>query len=304
MIKNFKVKKNEEAIRLDKWLKKNFSSLKQSFIEKNIRKKNILVNKVKTISGYKLVSQDEITILNFDQEKYKHFSFIRKLHIIPKKLQILFDTSIVFENNNFIILNKWTGIATQGGSKINISIDDIIKTISPYYNLVHRLDRETSGLLIIAKNLEYTKIFGYMFKNQEIEKNYLALCQGKPKNSESIVDLDIQDKKKDNLKHKTKTYYKVLNIKNNLSQILFIPKTGKTHQLRIVSKKLGCPIIGDAKYNIRQKFKNEKLKLNAHLLRFNIKSKIYEFSSILPIHFQDFVKKNYLPSIKLKDIRL
>ena len=304
MIKNFKVKKKEEAIRLDKWLKKNFSSLKQSFIEKIIRKKNILVNKVKTISGYKLVFQDEITILNFDQEKYKHFSFIRKLHIIPKKLQILFDTSIVFENNNFIILNKWTGIATQGGSKINISIDDIIKTISPYYNLVHRLDRETSGLLIIAKNLEYTKIFGYMFKNQEIEKNYLALCQGKPKNSESIVDLDIQDKKKDNLKHKTKTYYKVLNIKNNLSQILFIPKTGKTHQLRIVSKKLGCPIIGDAKYNIRQKFKNEKLKLNAHLLRFKIKSKIYEFSSILPTHFQNFIKKNHLPSIKLKDIRL
>jgi len=298
LIKNFKVKKKEEAIRLDKWLKKNFSSLKQSFIEKNIRKKNILVNKVKTISGYKLVFQDEITILNFDQEKYKHFSFIRKLHIIPKKLQILFDTSIVFENNNFIILNKWTGIATQGGSKINISIDDIIKTISPYYNLVHRLDRETSGLLIIAKNLEYTKIFGYMFKNQEIEKNYLALCQGKPKNSESIVDLDIQDKKKDNLKHKTKTYYKVLNINNNLSQILFIPKTGKTHQLRIVSKKLGCPIIGDAKYNTRQKFKNEQLKLNAHLLRFKIRSKIYEFSSILPIHFQDFAKKNHLPLIK------
>ena len=96
----------------------------------------------------------------------------------------------------------------------------------------------------------------------------------------------------------------MLNIKNNLSQILFIPKTGKTHQLRIVSKKLGCPIIGDAKYNIRQKFKNEKLKLNAHLLRFKIKKNIYEFSSILPIHFKDFLKKNHLPSIKLKDIRL
>ena len=304
MIKNFKVKKKEEAIRLDKWLKKNFSSLKQSFIEKNIRKKNILVNKLKKISSYKLIYEDEITILNFDQEKYKHFPPIKKSHIIPNKLQELFNSSIVYENNNFIILNKWTGIATQDGSKINISIDHIIKNISPYYNLVHRLDRETSGLLIIAKNLEYTKIFGHMFKYQEIEKKYLALCQGKPKNSESIVDLDIKDKKKDNLKHKTKTYYKVLNVKNNLSQILFVPKTGKTHQLRIVSKKLGCPIVGDAKYNIRQKFKNEKLKLNAHLLRFKIKRKIYEFSSILPIHFQDFIKKNHLPSITLRDIRL
>ena len=82
MIKNFKVNKKEEAIRLDKWLKKNFSSLKQSFIEKNIRKKNILVNKSKKISSYKLIYQDEITILNFDQEKYKHFPVINKLSIL------------------------------------------------------------------------------------------------------------------------------------------------------------------------------------------------------------------------------
>ena len=78
MIKNFKVKKEDEAIRLDKWLKKNFSSLKQSFIEKNIRKKNILVNKLKKKSSYKLICQDEIKILNFDQEKYRHFPSIKK----------------------------------------------------------------------------------------------------------------------------------------------------------------------------------------------------------------------------------
>ena len=76
MIKNFKVKKREEAIRLDKWLKKKFSSLNQSFIEKNIRKKNILVNNLKKISSYKLIYQDEVTILNFDQDKYKHFPVI------------------------------------------------------------------------------------------------------------------------------------------------------------------------------------------------------------------------------------
>jgi len=297
LIKIFQIKKKDEALRLDKWLKKNFSSLNQSFIEKNIRKKNILVNRVKKTANYKLVQEDKITILNFDKEKYKHFPSI-------KKLQDLFNSSIIYENSNFIILNKWSGIATQGGSKINISIDHIIKYFSRSFNLVHRLDKETSGLLIIAKNLEYTKIFGQMFKNQEIEKIYIALCQGHPKNSESIVELDIPDKQKINLKHKTKTYYKVLHVKNKLSQIIFIPKTGKTHQLRIVSKKLGCPIIGDAKYNIQQKFKNEKLKLNAYLLCFKIKKKIYEFSSILPTHFQDFIKKNHLPSIKLKDFKL
>ena len=91
-----------------------------------------------------------------------------------------------------MVLDKWSGISTQGGSKINISIDDIIKTESDSYNLVHRLDKETSGLLIIAKNQVYTKMFGHMFKNHEIEKYYIALCQGKPKQTESLVDLSFQ----------------------------------------------------------------------------------------------------------------
>ena len=93
---------------------------------------------------------------------------------------------------------------------------------------------------------------------------------------ESIINFDILDKEKFNLKHKTQTYYKVLNVNNNISQILFVPKTGKTHQLRIVSKKLGCPIIGDNKYNLQPKFINEKLKLNAYKLNFEIKGKNYK----------------------------
>ena len=94
--------------------------------------------------------------------------YVKKQKLIPKKLKEFFINSIIFENENFIILDKWSGIATQGGSGINISIDNIIKNISSSYNLVHRLDKETSGLLIIAKNIEYTKIFGQMFKKHEI----------------------------------------------------------------------------------------------------------------------------------------
>ena len=93
------------------------------------------------------------------------------MKIVPQKLLELFNSSIVYENNNFIILNKWTGIATQGGSKINISIDHIIKNISSYYNLVHRLDRETSGLLIIAKNLNIRKFLVICLNIKKLKKN-------------------------------------------------------------------------------------------------------------------------------------
>jgi len=296
--KIFKINKKDIDCRLDKWLKSNFSSLNQSFIEKNIRKKYILVNNQKKTASYRLNEKDIITIFNFNQESYKHEVCVKN-YKIPRKTLDLFKSSIIFENNNFIILNKWTGIASQGGSKITIAIDHVIKSISSSYNLVHRLDKETSGLLIIAKNLEYTKIFGNLFRNQQVKKKYIAICQGKPSNLESIIQLDISDKLKINQTHKTRTYYKVLKVKDNLSQILFIPHTGKTHQLRLVSKKLGCPIVGDNKYNYQKKFKNEKMKLNAFEICFTIKGNKYNFSSLLPDHFNDFIKKNNLKSIKL-----
>ena len=285
------ISKIDADIRLDKWLKKNFSSLKQSFIEKNLRKKNILVNNLKKSANYRLSYKDKVTIKNYDSQNYYNLKIIKKYNI-PLKLQKVFNDSIVYENNQFIILNKWTGVSSQGGSKITIAIDHIIKNISSSYNLVHRLDKETSGLLIIAKNLKYTKIFGEMFRNKKIDKKYIAICEGKPKFLESIIKVEIPKKEKVNLKQETETYYKVLNIKKNFSLILFVPKTGKTHQLRIVSKKLGCPIIGDNKYNIQSKFIKEKLKLNAYKLNFILNDEDYKFISHLPEHFLHFMDKN------------
>ena len=293
MKKIIKVANKDKGLRLDKWLKKNFSSLNQSFIEKNIRKKNIQVNNLKKVASYRLLDRDKVTILNYDEVNYKNLSSNKK-YTIEKIFKELFKNSIIFESRNFIILDKWSGIATQGGSKIKTSIDHIIKNISSSYNLVHRLDKETSGLLIIAKNLKYTKLFGQMFKSHQIKKKYLAICQGRPKISESIMELNIPRKENTNLMHKTETYYKVLDYKNNLSQILFIPKTGRTHQLRIVSKKLGCPIVGDKKYNFQNKFKVEKLKLNAYEISFEIKGKNYIFSSLIPFDFKKFLQKNNL----------
>ena len=174
------------GLRLDKWLRKNFESLSQSFIEKNLRKGNIKVNNEKVLAKYKIQLNDEIKIFNFSKIIYKNKLNIVSNTVIPSKYKKLFNSSILYENNDFIILNKWTGIATQGGSKINISIDSIIKSISKKYNLVHRLDRETSGLLIIAKNPFSTKYFGKIFKYKLIVKTYVAICQGKPKDFQSL----------------------------------------------------------------------------------------------------------------------
>ena len=291
MIKILKIEKDLD-IRLDKYLKIQFTNLTQSFIEKNIRKKNILINDSKTFSKYIIKQNDSLKILNFHEDKYKNKIIFKKKNNISNDILKTFKKSIIFQNNDFLIINKWSSIATQGGSKINISIDDIIKEISTEYKLVHRLDKDTSGLLIIAKNRNSAKIFGNLFKSRLIEKKYLAICEGKPRLNQSNLDLDI--KNKTGKIEKTKTLFKLLNNSNNLSLILFKPLTGKTHQIRIVSKNLSCPIIGDNKYNNQSKFSREILKLNAHSLKFSYNNYIYEFFSLLQKDFIIFMNKNKL----------
>ena len=302
MIKNFKVQEKDEETRIDRWLKRNFSSLNQNFIERNLRKGLIKINHSKVKANYKVIKNDIVNIFNYSQDNYRHI--IKKLihNKIPKDLKKKFNKSIIFENEDFIVINKWSDISTQGGSEKNISIDDIIKKISRSYNLVHRLDKETSGLLLIAKNLKITKIFGKLFKEQKIKKIYVAICQGVPKNLNSVVKLRINDKRNSSNTSQSVTKYKVLKNKKKLSIILFRPLTGKTHQLRIVSKHLNCPIIGDKKYNKQRKNNLEKLKLNAFFLQFVINNKEYKFKSKLPNHFDEFLYRNEINPILDKDL--
>ena len=291
MIKNIRILNNCNQ-RLDKYLKYTYTSLTQGFIEKNIRKKNILINNSSTKANYQVKLNDELKILNFHETLYKNKIIFKKNIKISKEVLGKFKRSTIFENDDFIVLNKWSQIATQGGSKIKISVDHIIKNISSQYRLVHRLDKETSGLLLIAKNLDSAKKLSSLFKLKEISKFYIALCDGSPKNNSSQVKLEIKNKK-----HKTEntlTNYKVVNKNKSISSILFSPQTGKTHQLRIVSKNLGCPIVGDNKYNVHSKYAKERLMLHAFALKFTINKKKFEFISNLPDYFLHFIKINNL----------
>ncbi len=215
MIKKINIKKDYE-VRLDKYLKNLFTSLTQSFIEKNIRKKNILINNSRTKANYVVKLNDNLIILNFHEELYKNKIVYKKNIKISDNDLKKFNKSIIFQNNDFLVMNKWAEIATQGGSKVNVSIDHIIKNINSDYRLVHRLDKETSGLLLISKNLKYARFFSTLFKQKLITKFYIALCEGSPKNKNSKVFLNIKNKNQEI--EKTITNYCVIGNKNNITQ--------------------------------------------------------------------------------------
>ena len=119
MIKIFIIDKKSADQRLDKFLKRNFDNLSQSFIEKNLRKKNILLNQHLTKSNQIIKADDKITIKNFSNEIYEKFENKKSIPIINKSHLKNFKQSILYEDDNFLIIDKWSGIATQGGQNIS-----------------------------------------------------------------------------------------------------------------------------------------------------------------------------------------
>jgi len=277
----FEVNHESIGMRLDKFLKLKISGIQQSHLEKLIGSGNIRVNQKKSKPSTKLSFGELVSI----PPKLKDQKFNHKVKdkFIPLKSDIsMIKSCIIKEDNNFIALNKPYGIAVQGGSKLNRHIDGLIKyafkNIDKHY-LVHRLDRDTTGTLLIAKNRSFAKELSEFFKYNTIEKTYIAIVCGKMENKDGTIDIPlIKGKtgktekvivdKKYGLNSITK--FKVFGYSEDHSLVLLFPKTGRTHQLRVHLSFLGNPILGDKKYGGRNKIKNDQNKnifLKLHCLQ-------------------------------------
>ncbi len=283
--KTFIIDSNFHNTRLDKFLKKQFVHIPQSFIEKNIRKKNVLVNGKKSKSDYKLSEQDEVKIrFDFKQNTQTY----KKTNILDKDVELL-KKNIVFENQDYCILNKPSGIASQPGSKVKKNIIDILNfnsSKSNYY-IVHRLDLETTGLMLIAKNREYAVKFSNAFQKKEITKTYIAIIKGKIKSNSGEV---LTDEEIDGKKVTYKSYFEVILKNERYSYIKINLITGKKHQIRKQFSSLGHPVIGDDKYNL-EKNKND-LMLHSSEIEFSYKDKNHKYKIDPPKYFEEFVKQN------------
>ena len=296
----FKIEEDFENIRLDKWFKKKVKPLPQSLIERTLRKGKILVNGKKVKSSYKIQINDEIKIYadidNDDKIIKKKFSYLPS-----KKDYELIKNNILFENEHYFVLNKPYNLAVQSGTKTGKNIFDILKNYSeteyPAPHLVHRLDAETTGILIISKTHKSAKFFSEAFKNQTITKSYLALVDGVLENKNGTLknELSYIENNKEKV-HLSITNYRVISETRDLSLLLLNPETGRKHQLRRQLSFIKHPILGEKKYTNKglNKSKELHLMLHAYKVEFLINSKKTVHQAEPSLYFQSFCKEKKL----------
>ena len=303
MPQKYTVEKDYHNSRFDRWFKAKVINLPQSLIEKIIRKNKIKINRKKPKTAHRLQQGDIIEI--YDISKFKVTDRPQSIKYKPSRKEVdIYDDYILENNDNFVVINKPSGIAVQAGTKSFKNIIDVLKDTKYFENgkpyIVHRLDKETSGVLIVAKNREYAQLFTSLFRIRKIHKTYIALTHGKVSEKIKTMDEDLisydNDKK---ITQRAISHIKIIKTSSDYSLVELNPITGRKHQLRKQLYNIGNPIIGDDKYFTNRRadkarLKSKNLMLHAYKIKFMINNVKYNFTADYNKEFKDFIIKKDL----------
>ena len=295
MLKSYIVDSTCNNMRVDRWIRNTIGKIPQGLIEKSLRLGKIKVNKKKVKSSHKIKLNDKIDLHDF---KFEERILQKKIIFNPSNQIIKANEDLIIDNNkNFIVLNKSAGISVQGGTKSKKNLIDIFanseifKDDKPYS--VHRLDKETSGVFLIAKNRPTAQLLTTLFRLRKVYKTYIAICHGEItiKDKGSIKNNLIRYDETKKIVENAETYYEILDKNNNSTFIQLKPITGRKHQLRKQLFDLGHSIIGDKKYNSYKIQKNNKnLMLHSYEIKFKMNEKKYTFRATPPEYFRNMLK--------------
>ena len=299
MKKTYNVDSTHNNMRIDRWVRNYIGNIPQGLIEKNLRKGKIKLNKKKIKSSQKIKTNDQIDFFNFD---FKEKIVQKKIKFQPSKEIIKSNEKLIIDNNDdFIVLNKNSGISVQGGTKSKKNLVDIFAKSEIFQNTkpfsVHRLDKDTSGVFIMAKHHKSAQLLTSLFRLRKVHKTYLAICHGELPNDsgEWKNDLTRYENGK-TIVEKARTIYKVLDKNSICSLIEMKPITGRKHQLRKQLYAIGNPIYGDQKYKFTNNHKaiNKNLMLHSYQIKFMINDKKYTYTALPPDYFKKLLKTKRL----------
>jgi len=267
--------------RLDNFLITHLKGVPKSYVYRIVRKGEVRVNKGRADVKYRLVAGDVIRIPPVRVAAKTEESFVNP------NLKDALQKNILFEDDDFLILNKPAGFAVHGGSGVSAGVIEGLRLIRPQarcLELVHRLDRDTSGCLLIAKKRSTLKKLHELFRDDHIHKTYLALLSGQWARKKLIVNAPLQKNINkggermvviSQVGKAAETLFRRLRLFRDATLVQALPKTGRTHQIRVHAASLGHPIVGDERYGldeVNRNFKSrgyKRLFLHAETLQFH-----------------------------------
>jgi len=294
----FIIEEKDQGTRIDKYLAEVFVDKSRSFIQGLIEKESVKVNGKISKSNYKLKAFDKIEV---------EFKEPEILKVDAEDIPI----DILYEDKDVIVVNKAQGMVVHpapgnyNGTLVNAllfhckDLSSINGVIRP--GIVHRIDKDTSGILVIAKNDEAHNKLSEQLKDHSMKREYCALVEGRLKNEKGTIDKPLARNKRDRLKigvveggKRAVTHYEVIERYNGYTLIKCMLETGRTHQIRVHMASIGFPLIGDPLYG----FKKQRFKLNGQMLHAKTlgfihptKNTYVEFTTELPEYFKAIIDK-------------
>ncbi|MBY0406057.1 MAG: RluA family pseudouridine synthase [Rickettsiales bacterium] len=301
------VSADDEGIRLDRWFKRHYESVPHALLEKSLRKGVVRVD------GKKAKTSDRVA----EGQTISAPATMLDPKTRPKRTLSDKDASelqkmVLYKDANVIVLNKPAGLAVQGGTKITKNLDDMLDALTfdakDRPRLIHRIDRDTTGALVLARSAKVAALLAKGFAGKTIEKTYLALVNGSPMPQEGYIDLPLAkigregggeqmgvDEEEGKV---SRTEYRVRDtLARKFAVVELKPLTGRMHQLRVHMAAIDCPIVGDHKYgggNVDAESLGVENILHLHAWRIHIPSlpggKAISVTAPLPPHMTESFK--------------